>query len=138
MRQEPQVIISLVEAVSLIKDAFREQTALMILNHSNKIHRLQNTLDYNCCPYFELLLKEMFENTEKTLPYGELAPSTALLIQDGLDKETAKLLSNRVFQTTVDALSGMMPNLNFGDADGYGYGMCGEYDVMVMPPIRHD
>lgn len=130
------ILVSLADSVGLLKESFREQTALMIQNRHQNVPLMTGALNYNCNPYLTMLLGEIF-NMGPDSGYTEISPSTKMLVAHGLPKDTAVALAHQVFQTTVDALSMMIPNLNFGNSNGYQVDMCGEFDAMVCPPVIH-
>lgn len=123
------VLISLMQPVTLLRNSFREYALSMIINRQCDKRHLENPLNYNCVPYMTALIKEIFSN-HTTI--GEIAPSTQLLIKDGMDWQSAAKLANQILTHTTDAISGYFPHLVFGGENpGYMFDFCGEFDLMV-------
>jgi hypothetical protein len=137
MNKMTNIIISLSEPVGLLKESFRDYTALMIHHRHNNVPLMTGALNYDCVPYLRMLLLEIFEMGQNPV-LVEYPPSTQMLIRDGLPKEFAKTVAHQVFQITIDALSLIVPNLTFSNLTGYSVDMCGEYDAMVMLPFGYD
>lgn len=136
MNKMTNIIISLSEPVGILKESFREQTALMIHHRHNNVPLMTGALNYDCVPYLRTLLLEIFEMGHDPIMV-EFPPSTQILMKDGLPRDTARQVAHQVFQATIDSLSLMVPNLTFGCLNGYAVDMCGEFDAMVTPPFGY-
>jgi hypothetical protein len=129
-------IISLQEPVGLIKETFREEVLLRVKRGGLAAmgdDRVSELVAFNCVPYMQLLLKEMFSKARP--PADFVDASTQLLINAGLAKDVATSLSCSVFSYTVDCIAPHFPNLTFETSDDYLIDFCGECDVVIR---EHD
>lgn len=137
MAKPKTFIISLAEPVALIKDSFREQLAYMLLNRDPEATKVACGVNYNCVPYLTQLLNEIFAAKGNPEVFGQLSPSTRILIQDGLHRETAIQVALLAFDVVVRAITSIFPNLHFGDTDSFQYDLCGEASLYMTPPLGY-
>lgn len=130
-------MVSFAGVVGLLKETYREQTAVMIANRHPHVPLMTEALNYNCVPYLTQLLEEIFTQGPDSHEDDNVPLSTRRLIADGLPKEIALPVAHQAYLLVIDALSLMVPNLSFGYLDRHQFGMCGEYDAMITPPFGH-
>ena len=129
------ILLSFTEAVFLLKQAFQEQVARMIAMRSNDTGLMKSALDYNCVPYLDTLLKEIFAQGHD-LAMSTISQSTIILIKDGMDQSYAENTAAQVYRSIIDTLAGVIPNMSFGNLQEWSCQMCGEYDAMLLPTIK--
>jgi hypothetical protein len=133
--QNQFVLLSFTEAVYLLKQAFREQVARMIARKDNYTSMMTSALNYNCVPYIDMLLSEIF-NQGHDPDLSSVAPSTIQLIKDGMEQQYAQIVATEIYRSIVEVLAGNIPNMTFGNLQDWTCQMCGEYDAMLLPAIK--
>lgn len=130
------VLISLEDPVGLLRESFREYTVESLKRRYGPAAILPSPPIYNCIPYMTMLIDEIVGDAGNPELFGQISPSTALLINDGLDKKTASKLTLDLFKLTTDAISSMIPDATFDNSAGYQFDFCGEDNLMVGLPMK--
>jgi hypothetical protein len=128
------VIISLSEATGMVKNAFRDYTAMLINQKSPRLSLMKDSLDYDCTGYMSQLLTEIFADTGIPEVVGGTSASTKMLMDAGLERRFAAPLALQVYRVILNELINFFPDLILGRECGYSFDMCSEYDVFVTPP----
>lgn len=125
--------ISLAEPAQHIKQRYREYVLIMA-GRVRGLHGMPPaaSLDINAVPVLEAILHEIFQAPNQPKVF-EMTPSVRLLIHAGMDRDTARVLSQEVFTSVTDTLAVCVPDIEFGNEEGYHYGVCGEVDMMITP-----
>jgi hypothetical protein len=123
--QGKSIIVSIVEPVQLVKDSFYNYISMLIYKQDSRVKTLN--LDYNHVPFFNALLNDIFDDSTRI---GDTPPSTAILVDDGMEYEYAIELALKAFRMLLDIITTYVPDIDFS-SDGYGITMCGEYDLFI-------
>lgn len=134
MNRPQSVIVPLSEATGTIKQAFREYAARLLLTNSPRLCALKDCFDYNCVPYLQQVLAEIFADEGTPEVVGGTSYSTKMLMESGMDRTTAAHTTLQVVRIVMAQLTAFFPELVLGKDSKYQYEMCSEYDVFVTPP----
>ena len=134
MDRPASVIISLSEATGLVKNTFRDYTAMLLSKNSPRLSFMKNSLDFDCTEYLSQMLTEMFADRGIPEVVGGTSASTQLLISAGLERRFAAPLTLQVYRVILSVLTNFFPDLVLGENCGYSFDMCSEYDVFITPP----
>jgi len=144
MIKPKQVLLSLAEPVGVLKQTISEY-AQYIANTNNgrangQLSLLQsnNALNYNAGEYMSLLVHEIVNSAVMIDSNKRFRPSTKLLIQQGLDSDTAVELSLNIFKLTIDAIAAHIPELTFDNLEGYSMDFCNLRDVVITFPVDYN
>lgn len=136
MNQPVTVMISLAEAVGVLKQTFRDYTSMLIQARNTRVADLKGVLDYNCVPYLSQLLEEIFADQGVPEMVGGVSASTDILIRDGLERKIATAVAMQVFRSVIGEISAMLPEMRFGANHGCCFAMCSDYDMCITLPMR--
>lgn len=131
--------LSLMEPVMLLRNQFREYVIAKVQQsrQPSAVAFPNMSWDLNYTPIMEELLKEIFESDSSFKAIGHLSPAAQLLVQAGMDRASAEYLALQAFKATLDILVTFLPDLQFGNTEGYQYGFCNDFDAVIMPPVYY-
>jgi hypothetical protein len=108
------VLISLNDALTLVKDCLGEYSINVSPNVFNE--------------YMSALLRDIFPS-DKTYGLCVDGESTKLLISCGLEADVAESLTTIVFLTVTDAISAVIPNIDFSSK--HSFRMINQTDLLI-------
>jgi hypothetical protein len=127
--------ISLQEPQQLVVQTFRDISTNALVRWTGKGPAPYSTFQTDGVEVMLAIVDEIFQKNRPDGSLGNVARSTAVLINMGMSPQAAGLLSSEVYKSTLDQIVSCLPEVTFEELSDWQYGYSEHATLIVTPPL---
>ena len=135
MKKLQMFYISLLEPISIVTEAFRDQAIAALITKTERNVDQSSMLYYDPSRYLKALLADIFYDQDPFYNFNRNLPSTRVLVQDGLRREIAVQVGLKTYIAVASLIRNFLPNQDFSNTRIYNYDIIDERDICISSKV---